>query len=147
VPTTSANTFTNDELLPWYGDGRGKTDAIKLKASTVFRKGDALYELAASPRTYAQYLAGNTDGTGASGAPVPVFLLKRACATDAGGNISFSTVAGVSDQGQTSLTAAAFYKGAFAIKDLPASGAGSLDAAGRAAMGRMIEAGQIIDLL
>ena len=147
MPTSPQHTFTMAELQPWYGDGRAKTDAVKLKASTVFPLGSALYELAASAKTFAPYVAGATDGTGTSGAPVPTFLLKRACATDASGNISFSNLAGSSDLGQTSLTAAAYYKGAFNLLDLPQTGAGSLDTAGKNAMGRQLEQGKILDLL
>ena len=140
MPTTAANSYTMDELEPYFGDGQDKAMSIQLKPSTTYRKGDALYELLASPGVFALYLAGNTDGTGTAGAPVPSVLLKRACITDASGKITYGTVVGGMEQGQTYTQAYAFYNGVFAIADLPTTGAGSLDTAGVASMGRKLKA-------
>lgn len=87
--------------------------------------------VAGSPGTWAIYASGNTDGS-----QNPNAILRRACVTDAAGNITYGgagVVAGGGEQpGQVYKYTDAFFQGAFFTDDLV-----GLDAAAVAKLGRL----------
>lgn len=102
---------------------------VRLDVSTTYAKGQILALKPSSVNgTYVKYVRGASDGT-----QLAECILRRACVTDANGNITY--VGTVSEYGDTQVTTSAWFGGVFRMVDLNATGANGLDAAGATAMG------------
>ena len=113
MPTTPIGTFGYARVDPYRNAEDADVRNVNLKASTVFAAGTIVGEITATPGTYGPYASGNVDGS-----QNPVGILQYACATDASGNITFGTVAGTSEWGQTSISAPIYLSGIFRSEDL-----------------------------
>lgn len=133
MPLAALDTYLLGGLMPAFNAEDALTQAFGLKPSTTFRKGDAVGEITATPGVLGLYASGNSDGT-----ENPRGLMEFDCVVDASGNIAFTTAVAVEQFGQTRLTAPVWIEGYFNTADLPQSGAGSLDAAGLAKLGRQV---------
>ncbi len=80
MPTTALYSFTQDVLTPVRNPDLAREQAVKLKASTTFTKGEILGELTATPGTYDKYNSGGADGT-----EQPKCILAYSVVTDANG--------------------------------------------------------------
>lgn len=129
MPTTPIATFGYGRVDPFREAEDAPVRNVNLKPSTVFAAGTIVAEITATPGTYGPYVAANTDGT-----QNPVGVLQYACATDAGGLVTFGTVAGTSEWGQTSKSAPIYMSGFFRTEDLV-----GLDANAVTKLGRLIQ--------
>lgn len=113
MPTTAVSTFGYGRVDPYREAEDADVRMVNLKASTTFAAGTLVGEITGTPGTYGPYASGNTDGT-----QNPVGILQYACATDASNNITFGTVAGSSEWGNTSKAAPIYMNGYFRTEDL-----------------------------
>jgi hypothetical protein len=139
MPTTASVTYTGDYLQPAIREDLAVSIAVRLKASTTYPKGCVLGMVTADG-TYGPYASGASDGTEDA-----KLLLKRACITDASGNITFGTATGGMEYGQTHLTADAYAAGFFYTADIPQASTGAIDAAGVTDLGGKIVKGTLAD--
>jgi hypothetical protein len=116
MPLTYTTRNTMDVLQPADSKWAQFTIAVPLKESTTYPQGCLLEQGTVSGK-YQPYSSGT-----------PALLLKRACITDASGNITFGTATGGMEFGQTYPTADCFYAGLFRTADLPQAGTGAIDA-------------------
>jgi len=110
---------------------RAYAHPVKLKASTTFVKGEILALATAdlATLTYSRYTQGASDGTQNAEC-----ILRRACVTDASGNITYGS-SGVSQYGETDSSTSAWFGGVFKVSDLTGTSTHALNAAGVTAMG------------
>lgn len=111
---------------------RAYAHPIKLDASTVYAKGQPLaLKPSSTTLTYVKYVRGATDGT-----ELAECILRRACITDASGNIVVGTASGgeYGPYSPSEASTSAWFGGVFRTADLVMSGANGLDAAGVTAM-------------
>lgn len=109
-------TFSNDRLVPQQAPELALSQAVKLKASTTYVKGEVLGQIG-STQVYGPYDATHVDGTENA-----VGVLEYACSTDAG---SLITVLG--EWLITRKEAQMFVHGVFKTTDLSGLDAGALD--------------------
>lgn len=138
MPTTPVATFGYGRVDPWRGADDADVRLVNLKPSTVFAAGTIVGEITATPGTYGPYATGNVDGT-----QNPVGILQYACATDASGNITFGSVAGTSEWGQSSKGAPIYVSGIFRTEDLVGLDAGAVTKLGRLVQGT-VTSGELI---
>jgi hypothetical protein len=139
MPTTASVTYTGDYIQPAIREDLAVSIAVKLKASTTYPKGCIVAQLTADG-VFEPYATG-----GAGGVETAKGILKRACVTDASGNITFGTATGGMEYGQTHLTADIYVAGFFYTADIPQASTGLIDAAGVTDMGGMIVKGTLAD--
>lgn len=130
MPTAPIATFGYGRVDPFREAEDAEIRNVNLKPSTVFAAGTIIGEITATPGTYGPYATGNVDGT-----QNPVGVLQYACATDAGGLITFGSVAGQSEWGQTSRAAPMYMSGYFRTEDLVGLDAGAVTKLGRLLQG------------
>jgi hypothetical protein len=80
MPTSALYSFTQDMLVPVRNPDLARQQAVKLKASTTFVKGEILAEITATPGVYAKYNSAGNDGT-----EMPKCILAYGVVTDAAG--------------------------------------------------------------
>lgn len=80
--------------------------------------------------TFAAYAAGNTDGS-----QNPTCILKFPCATDASGQITYGTVAGGGEWGQSSISTPAYFGGYFRTQELVGLDANAVTKLGKLSSG------------
>lgn len=105
---------------------------IKLDASTVYPKGQLLaLKPSSTTLVYVKYVRGASDGT-----ELAECILRRACITDASGNIVVGTASGgeFGPYSPSESSASAWFGGVFRTVDLVTTGANGLDAAAVAVM-------------
>lgn len=139
MPTSANIVFTEDYLQPAIAPDQAVSVPYRLKASTTFPKGCTV-GIVSADGTAAPYANGSGDGS-----ETAVGFLKRACITDAAGNITFGTAAGGLEHGQTHLTADVWVKGLFYTADIPQTSTGALDANGVTDMKGKIVKGDLED--
>jgi hypothetical protein len=130
MPTSAVSTFGYGRVDPWRDADDAAVRLVNLKASTVFAAGTLVGEITASPGVYGPYATANSDGT-----QNPVGILQYACATDASGNITFGSVAGTSEWGNTSKAAPIYISGIFRTEDLTGLDSGAVTKLGRLVQG------------
>lgn len=115
---------------------RAYAHPVKLVASTTFVKGEilALATANVATLTYSRYTQGASDGTQNAEC-----ILRRACVTDASGNITVGPAGTVAEYGQTEPSTSAWFGGVFRKTDLTGTSTHALDAAGVAAMGGKLQ--------
>jgi hypothetical protein len=114
---------------------RAYAHPVKLAASTTFVKGQILALPTANLATlvYAKYVQGASDGTQNAEC-----ILRRACTTDASGNITWGG-ATVAEFAATDQTASAWFGGVFKVSDLTATSTNALNGAAVTAMGGKLQ--------
>jgi len=109
MPTTAQNTFSNQGLVPFMDPEQALSYHVKLPNSATVAKGTIIGEITASPGNYKAYASGSSDGS-----QIPKAITAYDVVVDSSGN---HTIGGGS-QGETSLTAPAYFAGTFRTTDL-----------------------------
>lgn len=111
---------------------RAYAHPVKLAASTTYVKGEILALPTANLATlvYARYVQGASDGTQNAEC-----ILRRACVTDASGNITMGASGTPEYAGDTQTNTSAWFGGVFKVSDLLGTSTHALDANGATAMG------------
>lgn len=129
MPTAALHTYTGDVLTPAMKPEEAKEICVKLATGT-YAKGTVVGEVTATPGTFKAYASGNSDGS-----EVPRGLLKRACAVDGSGNITYGTATGGTEFGLVRTYTDIWISGAFFTQDLVGLDANAVTKLGRLAQG------------
>lgn len=128
MATTPVTVWSQAYLVPVYRPRLALQESVLLAPNLVLPAGQVLGEIAASPGTFAPYLAANTDGT-----QNPKCILTYPATTDGAGAITLGD-----DTGTTYTRAPAYFAGYFKSEELT-----GMDAAGLTKMGGKLISGTL----